>query len=292
MSNGHHEEQNGAAGDELAARLKEATELLESVVRDRGLLGTLSVEERTRLVAAAGDVYNPDLVQRRVWGKAVRRREKAAKLARDESALADTGIRVLREKPVYTTPNIVPPLNFEQSDRDEPELRELIEPQHCYVCKERYAEIHPFYDQLCPSCGELNYRKRTETADLCGRVALLTGGRVKIGYQAGIKLLRAGAHVIVHDAVPARRRDAVCAGARLRGLGRPPGDLRARPPPHAERRRFLRAPENDPRPARLHRQQRVPDRAPAVRVLPAHARRRARVGAHDARGASRAARRV
>jgi len=202
MSNGNHDERNGAADDELAARLKAATELLESVAQDRGLLGALSVEERTRLLAAAGDVHNPDLVQRRLWAKSLRRKEKAAKLARDESALAETGIRVLREKPVYTTPNVVPPENFEQTDVDESELRELIEPQHCYVCKEQYAEIHPFYDQLCPACGELNFRKRTETADLGGRVALLTGGRVKIGYQAGIKLLRAGAHLIVTTRFP------------------------------------------------------------------------------------------
>ena len=33
-------------------------------------------------------------------------------------------------------------------------------------------------------------------------VALLTGGRVKIGYQAGIKLLRAGAHLIVTTRFP------------------------------------------------------------------------------------------
>jgi NAD(P)-dependent dehydrogenase (short-subunit alcohol dehydrogenase family) len=202
MSNGDHEEQSGPTADDLAARLKDARELLESVGRDRGLLGALSVEERTRLLAAAGDVYNPDLVQRRMWGKAVRRREKAVKLARDETALAGTGIRVLREKPVYTTPNVVPPAGFEQADLDEPELRELIEAQHCYVCKERYAEIHPFYDQLCPACGDFNFRKRTETADLRDRVALLTGGRVKIGYQAGIKLLRAGAHLIVTTRFP------------------------------------------------------------------------------------------
>ena len=30
-----------------------------------------------------------------------------------------------------------------------------------------------------------NYAKRTATADLGGRVALLTGGRVKIGFQTG-----------------------------------------------------------------------------------------------------------
>ncbi|MBK7998463.1 MAG: SDR family oxidoreductase [Verrucomicrobia bacterium] len=45
-------------------------------------------------------------------------------------------------------------------------------------------------------------RKRTELADLRGRVALLTGGRVKIGYQAGIKLLRAGAQLIVTTRFP------------------------------------------------------------------------------------------
>src|SRR6202042_3629654 len=64
------------------------------------------------------------------------------------------------------------------------------------------VEIHPFYDQLCPACADFNFGKRAETADLSGRVALLTGGRVKIGYQAGIKLLRAGAHLIVTTRFP------------------------------------------------------------------------------------------
>ncbi len=58
------------------------------------------------------------------------------------------------------------------------------------------------YDQLCPECGELNYAKRTELADLSGRVALVTGGRVKIGYQAGLKLLRCGARLIVSTRFP------------------------------------------------------------------------------------------
>src|SRR5947209_3470696 len=194
MSNGHP-----GNGDD-ATRLKAAIETLESVVRDRGLLGALSVEDRTRLLSAAGDVHNPDVAQRRLWAKSLRKREKAAKLERDEAALAETGIRVLREKPVYTTPNVVPPEEFDQVEVDE--VRELIDPQHCYVCKERYVEVHPFYDQLCIACGDFNYRKRTETADLHGRVALLTGGRVKIGYQAGIKLLRAGAQLIVTTRFP------------------------------------------------------------------------------------------
>ena len=47
-----------------------AIETLEAVVRDRGLLGALSVEERTRLLSAAGEVYNPDLETRRRGTKA------------------------------------------------------------------------------------------------------------------------------------------------------------------------------------------------------------------------------
>ena len=65
-----------------------------------------------------------------------------------------------------------------------------------------FSELHHFYDQLCPTCAAFNYTKRTELADLTGRVALLTGGRVKIGYQAGIKLLRAGARLIVTTRFP------------------------------------------------------------------------------------------
>ena len=89
-------------------------------------------------------------------------------------------------------------------------------PQHCYVCKQDYVELHPFYDQLCVPCGDFNFGKRTETADLGGRVALLTGGRVKIGYQAGIKLLRAGAQLIVTTRFP---RDSAARYAREPDFG-------------------------------------------------------------------------
>ena len=190
-------EENG-----VAERLKAVADVLEEIVADRSLLKELPLEERTRLLAAAGDVHNPDVVQRRRFNKVVRREKKAARAGRDEDVLAETGIRVRRAKPVFTTPNVFVPGEFEQIDVDEAEFREVVEPQHCYVCKERYQDIHPFYDQLCPACAALNFRKRSETADLSGRVALLTGGRVKIGYQAGIKLLRAGAQLIVTTRFP------------------------------------------------------------------------------------------
>ncbi|HEX7144046.1 MAG TPA: SDR family NAD(P)-dependent oxidoreductase, partial [Gaiellaceae bacterium] len=183
-------------------RLIAATEVLEDVVRDRSLLRALSLEERTRLLTAAADVHNPDVVARRRLNKVVRREKKAAKTRVDETTLAETGIRVLRAQPVFMTPNVFPPHGFEQAEADDVEFRELLEPQHCYVCKRDYSELHPFYDQLCPACGDFNFAKRSETADLSGRVALLTGGRVKIGYQAGIKLLRAGAQLIVTTRFP------------------------------------------------------------------------------------------
>ena len=67
--------------DETAARLKEATELLESIAQDRSLLGALTVEERTRLLTAAADVFNPDVVQRRRFTKAKRKLERDARYA-------------------------------------------------------------------------------------------------------------------------------------------------------------------------------------------------------------------
>jgi NAD(P)-dependent dehydrogenase (short-subunit alcohol dehydrogenase family) len=101
---------------------------------------------------------------------------------------------------VFTTPNYFPPVDTDSAGpadaNESPGLR------HCYVCKQKYTRLHHFYDQMCPDCAAFNFAKRTELADLRGRVALLTGGRVKIGYQAGLKLLRAGARLVVTTRFP------------------------------------------------------------------------------------------
>src|SRR4029077_12745831 len=104
-------------------------------------------------------------------------------------------------KPALTSPNVFPPPDFDQREREH-ENASAADPQHCYICKQKFSAIHHFYDQMCPACAEFNFNKRTELADLRGRVALLTGGRVKIGYQAGLKLLRAGAQLIVTTRFP------------------------------------------------------------------------------------------
>ena len=188
---------------DLVARLRAATTLLEAVAADLTLLSGLTDQERSRLTRAAGDVFCPDVPERRRLVKARVRLRMAEKTERDEDVLAETGIRQLRRRPVFTTPNVHPPADFVPQDiAGDPEFRDVVEPQNCYVCKRDYATVHHFYDQLCPTCAALNFRKRTESADLRGRVALLTGGRVKIGYQAAVKLLRAGADLIVTTRFP------------------------------------------------------------------------------------------
>ena len=187
----------------LTERIQAAAELLESLVGNRELLAGVPEAARTRLLSAAGQVSRPDARARRQLVKACNRRRKAARSERAESVLNRTGIRKLRRQTVFTTPNAHPPLGFEQQEtRDGPEFNGAAAERNCYICKQDYSQLHHFYDQLCPACAKVNFQKRTETADLRGRVALLTGGRVKIGYQAGIKLLRAGAQLIVSTRFP------------------------------------------------------------------------------------------
>lgn len=85
--------------------------------------------------------------------------------------------------------------------------RFLHEPESCYVCKTLYTEVHHFYHFLCPQCAAFNYAMRGLRADLSGRIALVTGGRIKIGHQLVLRMLRDGATVLVVTRFP-------CAAAR------------------------------------------------------------------------------
>ena len=74
----------------------------------------------------------------------------------------------------------------------------------CYICKEKFTldNIHKFYGNLCTKCGEHNYSYRTLQLDLSGRIAIVTGGRVKIGYYISTKLLSYGCKVIITTRFP------------------------------------------------------------------------------------------
>jgi NAD(P)-dependent dehydrogenase (short-subunit alcohol dehydrogenase family) len=74
----------------------------------------------------------------------------------------------------------------------------------CYICKENFTldNIHKFYGNLCTKCGDHNYSYRTLQLDLSGRIAIVTGGRVKIGYYISTKLLSYGCKVIITTRFP------------------------------------------------------------------------------------------
>jgi NAD(P)-dependent dehydrogenase (short-subunit alcohol dehydrogenase family) len=188
--------------DSLAERLRAAADILEQIVADRALLADIPEADRNRLLNAAGRISRPDALSRRQLLKVVKRKKRTEKVQREENVLAATGIRKLRREPVFiTSPNVFPPKSDELLTNGESHP-ETEDPRVCYVCKDKFLAVHHFYDRLCIACAEENFAKRTELADLTGRVALLTGGRVKIGYQAGIKLLRAGARLIVTTRFP------------------------------------------------------------------------------------------
>ncbi|HEY0929771.1 MAG TPA: SDR family oxidoreductase [Gemmatimonas sp.] len=197
--------------------LRAAARLLERVIADRTLLMTVPTEDRRRFDEAVATVFQPDVRARRAMVKATARQRKLEAALRDDSMLHETGIRALRRKPVFTTPNVYllgdPALGTSSVTHDEVEAPEgadnrsdngpeSVVPQHCYICKQKFTKIHHFYDQMCTECADFNFRKRTELVDLSGRTALLTGGRVKIGYQAGLKLLRCGARLLVTTRFP------------------------------------------------------------------------------------------
>jgi len=215
----------GLDGEDLAAALR----ILARVAEDRTVLAGVDAETRVALQRLAGEVARPDLAKRKKLQKALLRREHAARKDRDEALRKDTGIRKLRAAPVFATPlPALPPPGSDASgwwpgpadarpgpgaihSAAEGEGPDLAEPRKCYVCKRPYRRLHPFYDQLCRACGDENEVRRAASADLRGRVALVTGARVKIGYQAAILLLRAGCSVVACTRFP---RDAAARYAR------------------------------------------------------------------------------
>src|ERR1700716_972674 len=204
-----------SGANSLSERMRAAADLLETIVADRSILADFPEADRNRLLNAAGRVSRPDALSRRQLLKVVKRNKRVEKVQRAETVLAATGIRKLRREPVFiTSPNIYPPKSKELlTSEPSPETED---PRKCYVCKKEFSTVHHFYDRLCLTCADENFAKRTELADLNGRVALLTGGRVKIGYQAGIKLLRAGARLIVTTRFP---RDSAARYAREHDFG-------------------------------------------------------------------------
>ena len=179
------------------ADLARVTEILESVVSDGLILSQLSRDERIRLLMAAGRMVHPEQDEIRKRLKAHRVQRRRERESRDRVLRAATTIRTVRRDSVF----VAPPREVALEDSSTP-VTKLEKPRDCYVCKKEFDEVHFFYDSMCPPCARLNYEKRFQTASLEGRVAIITGARLKIGYHCALMMLRAGARVIVTTRFP------------------------------------------------------------------------------------------
>jgi len=177
--------------------LRACVRVLRAIETDRSHLTRLTRERRRELLTLAGLVAKPerhDLVR---MAKAFRRAEREAAKEQDRKAIEQAGLRVQRRASVFTPLWLEPPRPDDLDERPH-----LNQERDCYVCKQPFTQVHRYYDSLCQACGDFNYAKREQSADLAGQYALVTGARVKIGYQASLKLLRAGASVIVTTRFP------------------------------------------------------------------------------------------
>ncbi|HEX3603396.1 MAG TPA: SDR family oxidoreductase [Steroidobacteraceae bacterium] len=171
--------------------------VLRAIEADRSHLTRLPQEQRRELLMLAGLVTKPERHDVSRMLKGFRRARREVTKEHDRGLIERAGLRVQRRSKVYA------PLWLERPKADAPEPRAAFaRERNCYVCKQSYSAVHRYYDSLCETCGEFNYAKRGQTADLSGHYALITGARVKIGFQAALKLLRAGAHVVVTTRFP------------------------------------------------------------------------------------------
>jgi NAD(P)-dependent dehydrogenase (short-subunit alcohol dehydrogenase family) len=176
--------------------------VLRLIEADRAHLTRLTQEQRRELLTLAGLVAKPERHNLVRMAKAFRRAEREAEKEHDRQVIEQAGLRIQRRSEVYTPLWLEPPKPDDLSSR--PELQQE---RTCYVCKQPFLKTHRYYDSMCEPCGDFNYAKREQTADLSGRFALVTGARVKIGYQASLKLLRAGAQVVVTTRFPVDAAD-------------------------------------------------------------------------------------
>ncbi|WP_061206572.1 SDR family NAD(P)-dependent oxidoreductase [Leptospira santarosai] len=179
--------------------IQKCIRLLESLTENPELLTSIPEKERIELMIVSGKISRPNRNEIRIRNKTIKHSRRKEIVTLEKKARAATGIRTARTASVFKAPLQI----TDQTDlRKKENAPELSSPRNCYVCKKEYTRLHFFYDAMCPSCGDLNYTKRFQTAPLHGQVALITGSRLKIGYQATLMLLRAGATVIATTRFP------------------------------------------------------------------------------------------
>jgi NAD(P)-dependent dehydrogenase (short-subunit alcohol dehydrogenase family) len=182
----------------LSEKIKTSVELLRYLIDHPEVWVNLKAEERAELEKVTGQIARPsseDLrLRRNRYIKSLRQKS----LRQDRQARATTGIRAARDTQVFEAPERLLGVDAGALLQN----GELNSTRNCYICHAPYNKLHFFYDSMCQKCAELNYKKRFQTADLSGQIALITGSRLKIGYQATLMMLRAGATVIATTRFP------------------------------------------------------------------------------------------
>lgn len=177
-------------------QINQAIALLENFATKSDQLTLLSEKQRVALLMASGRLSRPSRSEIKKRQKDVKRLRKQEVSQINKRARKITGIRSARETDFFTAPEqLIAPETKNESATYSTE-------HNCYVCKNKFTKVHHFYDSMCTPCGDLNYLKRFQKADLTGQVALITGSRLKIGYQATLLLLRSGAKVIATTRFP------------------------------------------------------------------------------------------
>ncbi|MCB0468280.1 MAG: SDR family oxidoreductase, partial [Aequorivita sp.] len=181
-----------------AEEIAKCIAILEHLNNNTDQIFEIPKEQRIALIKASGQLSRPDRDEFSRRKKDAKRAEKRKQANKDRTARKETGIRSARESIVFVAPKLLQ--TSELSNKKELELET---PRNCYVCKTLFTKLHHFYDTMCTECGDFNYAKRFQTADLTGQVAVMTGSRLKIGYHISLMLLRAGATVVATTRFPA-----------------------------------------------------------------------------------------
>ena len=139
-----------------AEDVEQAVSVLEALLVERIRVFDLEEPLRKRLMMAAGRLAGPSREERKAVARARRKRKRDAKVAEDTALLDQTGIRRMRDNPIFLTPRRQAAHEGAPSEA----IGTLHEERTCYTCQAKYVEVHPFYDHMCMACGDFNFAKR------------------------------------------------------------------------------------------------------------------------------------
>jgi NAD(P)-dependent dehydrogenase (short-subunit alcohol dehydrogenase family) len=178
--------------------IQSCLETLRALAEKPEAWAVLDEAQRIELMKISGELSHPDRGTIRQRRRQTRKHERLAIAQRERKARAQTGIRAARLATVFSAPQKL----LSAPEGQEGNKPDLASPRNCYICKAEFVKLHHFYDAMCPECAEFNYAKRFQRADLTGMTALITGARLKIGYQSALMMLQSGARVIVTTRFP------------------------------------------------------------------------------------------